>query len=396
MQEIFQEILASYGQARTEQLKNHKIAVDMRGRFCGKIIEEAGIDDGKYLVSGSAGQGSWATVPWIGIFNKAITKTAQEGYYIVYLFPADMSGVYLSLNQGWSFFENNFGVGPGRENIKKVSKSWRNKLHSHLDDFEVTEIDLRADGKSPLPCGYECGHIMGKYYAAKALPTNTKLVGDLRNLMGVYRELESKLGAESYKVVNRAIIAEYDSSDVESELDDLIARGDKIELTLLGDRPADFRRVRLDGSSESKKIDHISRQRVNQKLGQLGENAVVAYEKDRLARQGLKKLADKVYNVAQEEGDGAGYDIRSYFEDGEELYIEVKTTSGGIDQPFYISQNELLFSEQNAEKYRLYRIFNFDRKKGTGQLYVVKGSLKKVLGLEPTDYVVTSFIDDKN
>lgn len=396
MQEIFQEILASYGQARTEQLKNHKIAVDMRRRFCGKIIEEAGIDDGKYSVSGSAGQGSWATVPWIGIFNKAITKTAQEGYYIVYLFPADMSGVYLSLNQGWSFFEKNFGVGPGRENIKKVSKSWRNKLHSHLDDFEVTEIDLRADGKSPLPCGYECGHIMGKYYAAKALPTNTKLVGDLRNLMGVYRELESKLGAESYKVVNRAIIAEYDSSDVESELDDLIARGDKIELTLLDDHPVDFRGVQPNESFEGRKIDHISRQRVNQKLGRLGENAVVAYEKDRLAKQGLKGLADKVYNVAQEEGDGAGYDIHSYSEDEKELYIEVKTTSGGFDEPFYISQNELLFSEQNADRYRLYRIYNFDRKKATGKLYVISGSLKKVLGLKPADYVVTSFIDDKN
>ena len=368
----------------------------MRGRFCDKIIEEASINDGKYLVKGSVGQGSWATVPWIGIFNKAITGTAQAGYYIVYLFPADMSGVYLSLNQGWSLFEENFGVRQGRKNIKKVSKSWRNKLHSCLDDFEVIEIDLRADGESPLPRGYECGHIMGKYYAAKALPDNAELVDDLRNLMGVYRELESKLGAESYKVVNRAIIAEYDSSDVEPELDDLIARGDKIKLTLLDGHPADFRSVRSDGSSESKKIDHISRQRMNQKLGQLGENAVVAYEKDRLAQKGLKELADKVYNVAQEEGDGAGYDICSYFENGEEFYIEVKTTTGGIDQPFYISQNELLFSEQNADKYRLYRIYNFDRKKATGQLYVISGSLKKVLDLEPTDYVVTSFIDDKN
>ena len=396
MQEIFQEILTSYGRARTERLENHKIAADMRGRFCDKIIEEASINDGKYLVKGSVGQGSWATVPWIGIFNKAITGTAQAGYYIVYLFPADMSGVYLSLNQGWSLFEENFGVRQGRKNIKKVSKSWRNKLHSCLDDFEVIEIDLRADGESPLPRGYECGHIMGKYYAAKALPDNAELVDDLRNLMGVYRELESKLGAESYKVVNRAIIAEYDSSDVEPELDDLIARGDKIKLTLLDGHPADFRSVRSDGSSESKKIDHISRQRMNQKLGQLGENAVVAYEKDRLAQKGLKELADKVYNVAQEEGDGAGYDIRSYFENGEEFYIEVKTTTGGIDQPFYISQNELLFSEQNADKYRLYRIYNFDRKKATGQLYVISGSLKKVLDLEPTEYVVTSFIDDKN
>jgi hypothetical protein len=35
-------------------------------------------------------------------------------------------------------------------------------------------------------------------------------------------------------------------------------------------------------------------------------------------------LSAKVRHVAVEEGDGAGYDVLSYEEDGRELYVEVK------------------------------------------------------------------------
>lgn len=44
----------------------------------------------KYLVKGAAGQGNWAEIPWICVFDKDITTSAQEGYYIVYLFDANM------------------------------------------------------------------------------------------------------------------------------------------------------------------------------------------------------------------------------------------------------------------------------------------------------------------
>lgn len=38
-----------------------------------------------YKVKGSVGAGSWADVPWIGVFDKRITTSAQRGVYIVYL-----------------------------------------------------------------------------------------------------------------------------------------------------------------------------------------------------------------------------------------------------------------------------------------------------------------------
>ncbi|MDI5789132.1 DUF3578 domain-containing protein [Bacillus licheniformis] len=38
-------------------------------------------------------------------FLKNLTTSATRGYYIVYLFSADGSGVYVSLNQGWTYFK---------------------------------------------------------------------------------------------------------------------------------------------------------------------------------------------------------------------------------------------------------------------------------------------------
>lgn len=64
---------------------------------------------GMYISRGSAGQGVWAAVPWIGLFDKDIVQSAKKGFYIVYLFSADLTEAYLSLNQGWSFYHEKMG-----------------------------------------------------------------------------------------------------------------------------------------------------------------------------------------------------------------------------------------------------------------------------------------------
>lgn len=66
-----------------------------------ELYKELKLDRNRYLIKASYGNSNWANIPWIAIFDKEITVTAQEGYYIVILFNADMSGFYLSLNQGY-------------------------------------------------------------------------------------------------------------------------------------------------------------------------------------------------------------------------------------------------------------------------------------------------------
>ncbi|MFW2078834.1 MrcB family domain-containing protein [Acinetobacter sp. ULE_I010] len=53
-----------------------------------------------YELSWSHGQGNWAEIPWILCTNKAITSSAQRGYYIGILFSADMSSCSMGILQG--------------------------------------------------------------------------------------------------------------------------------------------------------------------------------------------------------------------------------------------------------------------------------------------------------
>lgn len=55
-------------------------------------------------------------------------------------------------------------------------------------------------------------------------------------------------------------------------------------------------------------------------------------ENKKLQRLNLKKVAE---HVAITQGDGLGYDIKSYDENGNEIYIEVKTTTQNFGTSFY-------------------------------------------------------------
>lgn len=127
-----------------------------------------------------------------------------------------MTGLYISLNQGWTFYETTFRRNNPKTKIKQVTDSFRYKLKSSLADFSFDEIDLRASGA--LGKGYELGHICGKFYPAGELPDNQILINDLRNLIGVYRELKGILGLKSYEDTVKEIL-EYDYSPL--NIDDI-------------------------------------------------------------------------------------------------------------------------------------------------------------------------------
>lgn len=60
-----------------------------------------------YLVKGSPGQGNWADVPWIGVFDPTVTDSATRGYYVAYLFAADLRQVHLASHKGPRPFAKN-------------------------------------------------------------------------------------------------------------------------------------------------------------------------------------------------------------------------------------------------------------------------------------------------
>lgn len=122
----------------------------------------------------------------------------------------------------------------------------------------------------------------------------------------------------------------------------------------------------------------------NRKLGNLGEEWVLEFERRRLHDQARRPdLSRRVAWVSRDEGDGAGYDIRSFNKDESHRLIEVKTTGLTKYHPFYVSPNEVAVSAQEAASYHLYRVFRFGR---DPRLYMLQGALAKVCRLEPSGY----------
>lgn len=135
--------------------------------------------------------------------------------------------------------------------------------------------------------------------------------------------------------------------------------------------------------------NYAERDSKNRKLGIAAEELVVKYEKQRLIELGMADLASRVKHVSVEEGDGAGYDVLSFTDDGQELYIEVKATGGPIATEFFLSSNELAFSKIHPENYELRRLYGFDPNTLSASYYAIYGDLEEECNLTPINYRVS-------
>lgn len=135
----------------------------------------------------------------------------------------------------------------------------------------------------------------------------------------------------------------------------------------------------------NKNINFEGEIKKNTELGKTGEDVVVGYEKTRLIMEGREDLADKVFATREIAGNAERFDVLSYDKDGNEKYIEVKTTKGGLNNIFHISENEVEFSEQYKDKYYLYRVYNFNIKTMSADLKIIKGAIIREK-LQATNY----------
>jgi hypothetical protein len=123
----------------------------------------------------------------------------------------------------------------------------------------------------------------------------------------------------------------------------------------------------------------------NRTLGDQGEQLVMNFERTRLSGLGRADLAAKIERVSLNDC-SAGYDIKSFDEDGVEILIEVKTTKSNVYSPFYISQNEIKVASINHGNYYLYRVHSLDLKSNTCDIYIKNGSVEEIFDLEPVSY----------
>jgi hypothetical protein len=133
-------------------------------------------------------------------------------------------------------------------------------------------------------------------------------------------------------------------------------------------------------------IDFSESNERNRTIGLGGELLVLDREKKILSAGGHSDLTTRILHTSVIEGDGAGYDIQSYREDGSIKFIEVKTTTGGINTPFVLTVNEVAFSKIHPDYYVLYRVYDFNPKTRSGKFYILEGDITELLQLEPTQF----------
>ena len=202
--------------------------------------------------------------------------------------------------------------------------------------------------------------------------------------LGNYQDLLARVVEERLSAA--AGLQEVVAATVAAEVEQVPAVGDVLSILVpppargpsparLGDGPV----VRVARPQRN----YLEAEARNQSLGRAGEELVLRFEHERLWRSGERRLAERIEHVARTQGDGLGYDIRSFEVGGRERLIEVKTTRFGALTPFFASRNEVEFSEERQGEYQLYRMFGF---RAEPRLFTLAGSLRSSCRLEPFNY----------
>lgn len=205
IKELLEKVLLEYPAVSQEHFKGHQFSSYFRKNIPKAVENSLSLPD-VYSIKASAGNGAWAKIPWIAIFNKLVTERVTSGFYCVYLFRADCSGVYLSLNQGIAAKRDQYGLGISREMIRNQATLFRDFLKNEtIDNFSET-LDLKLDSipkettSRRLGLAYEAGNIISKLYPRGNIPDEATLVNDLRNLINIYFSLFQKVGLkENYQ-----------------------------------------------------------------------------------------------------------------------------------------------------------------------------------------------------
>lgn len=141
-------------------------------------------------------------------------------------------------------------------------------------------------------------------------------------------------------------------------------------------------------------VNTINMKRImeNKKIkGNRGEEIVVRVEKEKLNSCGRSDLAGTV-EWRSHIIDGLGYDIESWETDESgknerRIFIEVKSTSAGAIEPFFISANEVSISQIKGDDYYIYRVYNIKPDSDKVGYYRIAGNVENNFELVPQTYM---------
>ncbi|WP_231933732.1 MrcB family domain-containing protein [Micromonospora coxensis] len=299
---------------RSRDAALHDIAEVLRD-LVGSAAASLGLDHLSLDVQHGGRRGSYGPVPWVRMFSKLYAPSAQEGYYLAYLFAADGSRVYLSLMQGTS--ELRAGKRRPVQNRRLIhsrSAEARSLLRgvagASFDAMDASIVDLGLGGIPPVGSesrdrirNYEAGTIAARCYDRLQMPTGDVL---LRHVI----EMLTLLAYLYREPVMQGVVGSV--GPAEAELKAVIEES--------GRSVAELRQGRL--------MDPIVRK-------------LVEVHAEGMAKAELVADGWHVQEVGQYK---RGYDLDCWRDNGRELHVEVKGTRS-CGREIVLTPNEVFHSQ---------------------------------------------------
>lgn len=195
-----------------------------------------------------------------------------------------------------------------------------------------------------------------------------------------------EIDLKQYDVVDSELNAQKDNDNIDIEKQVLNLK--RIEYKKDNELKSKVNRKKLDIKPIKKNF--IKLNEIKTEFGKKCEEIVYRYEIERLKKEGREDKSKEVVWSSKEEGDGLGYDIKSFENvngNYEEIYIEVKGTNKKVTEPFDITINEVIFSEKNKDHYYIYRIGKANTE--SPEVCIIKGSVFDNFDLEAIKYRAT-------
>lgn len=122
----------------------------------------------------------------------------------------------------------------------------------------------------------------------------------------------------------------------------------------------------------ARKIDYERLNREKKVIGDKGELLVLNDQKEKVNKF-APEYVNGIRHVSKQDGDGTGYDILSFDESKRICYLEVKSTTGEKETPFYMSVPEYSFYELHKDNYLIARVYDLNIDKMQCKIEYIKG-----------------------
>lgn len=297
---------------------------------------------GDYKVKGSDGQGNLLRTPWINIMNRSITESAEEGYYIVFLFDSKMSNLIMELGFGATQFISAYGQSKPfftalEKAVINMQQNTKHLLDTLSDSFKKRLVlepsNLFPEGNFKLRAYEKCSIYHLAYDISSGLDSS-RIQSDFMEMLRLYDLMADSIllpQVEDYVIEAAALNRNKSNTDPFSQ-DDLS----------IPDYLPHKRKYRTATIKSDRTTSVQRRSTKAEKIGKLGEEFVYVREKARLNKEGRSDLAAKViWHRNYPENRQPGWDISSFDEQGNEIYIEVKSSVASKISSIEVTSNEL-------------------------------------------------------